>query len=73
MRVQTLFEERLNALTHAVGALMGVVALVLLVVYNSNKTSWSLFSVIVYGLSIIILFSSSTRKAKTLFQDYRPY
>src|SRR5690606_3575953 len=60
MRAQSLFEERLNALTHAVGALMGIVALVLLVVYNSNKTSWSLFSVIVYGLSIIILFSSST-------------
>jgi hemolysin III len=57
---QTLFEERLNALTHGVGALMGIAALVLLVVFNTGKTDWSLFSVIVYGLSIIILFSSST-------------
>src|SRR5690554_7828555 len=57
---QTLIEERLNALTHGLGALLGIAALVLLVVFNTNKTEWSLFSVVVYGLSIIILFSSST-------------
>ncbi|MCX7548653.1 hemolysin III family protein [Xanthomarina sp. F1114] len=57
---QTLAEERLNALTHGVGALMGIAALVLLIVFNTGKTDWSLFSVIIYGLSIIILFSSST-------------
>jgi hemolysin III len=58
--IQSLFEERLNALTHGVGALMGIAALILLVVFNTGKTDWSLFSVIVYGLSIIFLFSSST-------------
>jgi len=57
---QTLIEERLNALTHGLGALMGIGALVLLIVFNTGKTDWSLFSVIIYGLSIIILFSSST-------------
>jgi hemolysin III len=60
MKIQSLFEERLNALTHAIGAVLGIVALVLLIVYNSNKTDYSLFSVIVYGLSIIVLFSAST-------------
>jgi hemolysin III len=60
MKIQSLFEERLNALTHTIGAVLGIVALVLLIVYNSNKTDYSLFSVIVYGLSIIILFSAST-------------
>jgi len=60
MRTQTPFEEKLNALTHGVGALFGVIALVLLILHNSNKTDWSLFSVIVYGLSIIILFTAST-------------
>lgn len=60
MKEQTLFEEKLNALTHALGAVLGVVALVLLVVFDSHKTPWSLFSVIVYGLSIIILFTAST-------------
>ncbi len=60
MKTQSLFEEKLNALTHAFGALLGVVALVLLIVFNTHKSDWSLFSVIVYGLSIIILFSAST-------------
>lgn len=60
MKIQSHSEEKLNALTHAIGALLGIVALVLLIVYNTNKTNYSLFSVIVYGVSIIILFSAST-------------
>ncbi|MFI1743129.1 PAQR family membrane homeostasis protein TrhA [Thalassobellus sediminis] len=60
MHIQTAYEERLNALTHAFGTLFGIVALVLLVRFDSNKTVWSLFSVIVYGISIIVLFSAST-------------
>ncbi|GAL81496.1 predicted membrane protein hemolysin III homolog [Algibacter lectus] len=60
MRIQTPFEEKLNALTHGVGAVLGVVALILLIKYNAHKTPWSLFSVIVYGISIIVLFTAST-------------
>lgn len=60
MRVQSDLEEKLNAFTHAIGALLGIAALVLLIVFNTNKTYWSLFSVIVYGISIIILFTAST-------------
>ncbi|MCH4552762.1 PAQR family membrane homeostasis protein TrhA [Aestuariibaculum lutulentum] len=60
MRVQTEFEEKLNATSHAIGAIFGVVALVMLILFQTNKTAYSLFSVIVYGLSIIVLFSAST-------------
>lgn len=60
MRIQSPFEEKLNTITHAIGALFGIAALVLLIVYNTEKTPWSLFSVIVYGISIILLFSAST-------------
>ncbi len=60
MRIQTKLEEQLNAWTHGIGAALGIVALVLLIVYNSSSNSWSLFSVIVYGISIIILFLAST-------------
>lgn len=60
MRAQTPFEEKLNASTHAVGALLGIAALVLLIVFNTYKTNFSLFSVIVYGISIIVLFTAST-------------
>ena len=58
--MQTHFEEKLNALTHGIGAVLGVVALVLLIVFDSYKTPYSLLSVIVYGISIIILFTAST-------------
>lgn len=60
MRKQTPFEEKLNALTHGIGALFGIVALILLIVFETKKTDYSLFSVIVYGISIIILFTAST-------------
>lgn len=59
MRLQTRREEQLNALTHAIGALLGIAGFVLLIIFNTNKTEYSLFSVIVYGLSIIILFTAS--------------
>lgn len=59
MLVKISLEEKLNTLSHTFGALMGIVALVLLITFNSNKTDWSSFSVIIYGLSIIILFTAS--------------
>ncbi|WP_142785648.1 PAQR family membrane homeostasis protein TrhA [Changchengzhania lutea] len=60
MRIQTPFEEKLNAISHGIGILFGIVALIMLFVYEGEKTSWSLASVIIYGFSIIILFSAST-------------
>lgn len=60
MRIQTKQEEFYNALTHGIGAVLGILGLILLLVSNINKTSWSTFSVVVYGLSIIILFTAST-------------
>ncbi len=60
MRDQTLFEEKLNTITHGIGALFGVVALILLIAFDNKKTDWSLFSIIVYAVSIIVLFTSST-------------
>lgn len=60
MRIQSPFEEKLNAITHAIGALFGIAALVLLIAFNTKKTDWSLFSVVVYGISIIVLFTAST-------------
>lgn len=60
MKVQTQFEEKWNALTHGLGAVLGTVGLIWLVIKETHKTDWSLFSVIVYGLSIIILFTAST-------------
>ena len=73
MKIQSPFEEKLNALTHAFGAILGIVALVLLILFDSHKTSWSLFSVIVYGFSIIILFSASALYHSVTNQDNKQY
>lgn len=59
MRIQSDFEEKLNAWTHGFGAVLGIAGLVLLVSVKEHKTDWSLFSVIIYGISIIILFAAS--------------
>ncbi len=58
-RQQSVFEEKLNAWTHGLGALMGIAGLILLISFTNHKSDWSLFSVILYGLSIILLFSAS--------------
>lgn len=60
MRIQTPYEEKLNTISHAIGVLFGVVGTVLLILKQTNKTDWSLFSVIIYGLTIIVLFTAST-------------
>lgn len=54
-------EEKLNILTHGLGALLAVVALVLLVVEASGKGSViQLLSFTVFGVSLIILYTAST-------------
>ncbi|WP_452224764.1 PAQR family membrane homeostasis protein TrhA [Lacinutrix chionoecetis] len=60
MRIQTQQEELWNAITHGLGALLGVIGLILLILKDSQKTEYSLFSVVIYGASIIVLFTAST-------------
>lgn len=60
MRIQTPFEERLNAWSHGLGAVLGVVGLILLILFLQKEVPYALFSVIVYGASIITLFLAST-------------
>lgn len=73
MRVQSKLEEQLNASTHAIGAFLGIVGLVLLIVLDTQKSDWSLFSVVVYGISIIILFSASTLYHSVRSENKRHY
>ena len=60
MRAQTKLEEQLNAWSHGIGVIFGIIALIALVIYSDSSKPWSLFSVVVYGVSIIILFLAST-------------
>ncbi|WP_299336218.1 hemolysin III family protein [uncultured Psychroserpens sp.] len=60
MRTQSPLEERLNAWSHGIGAALGIAGLVLLILFLKKETPYALFSVIVYGVSIIVLFLAST-------------
>ncbi len=71
MRIQTKQEELWNALTHGIGAALGIVGLVLLILFETSKTNYSLFSVIVYGISIIVLFTASTLYHSILNEKHR--
>lgn len=60
-RYYTKREETLNVVTHAIGFLLSVVALVVLVFYASlNGDVWDIVSMAIYGSSLVILYFSST-------------
>ncbi|WP_159023473.1 hemolysin III family protein [Formosa sp. L2A11] len=59
MKIQSPLEERLNTITHAFGAVLGIIGLGLLLYYNEQNTAWTTFSVVIYGISVIVLFSAS--------------
>ena len=60
MSEQSKHEELLNAWSHGLGSVLGLIGLILLIINVDSSKPWALFSVIVYGLSIIILFTAST-------------
>lgn len=72
----TVGEEIFNAVTHGVGALLSVAALVIMVVFTSIYGNiWQIVSVSIYGATLVILYSISTiyhslthKKAKKVFQ-----
>jgi len=50
----------LNAISHSIGIVFGFVGLFLLLEKDSIKTKYSTFSIFVYSISFILLFSAST-------------
>lgn len=54
-------EEKLNVISHALGLVLSIIALVLLVVYSSIYGSAKhIVSFSIYGASLIVLYSAST-------------
>lgn len=73
--VQTLGEEIANAISHGIMAIFGVVALILLLIRSNQPLEY--VSAIIFGLSIIILYTMSTLyhalpngKAKNVFRRF---
>ena len=54
-------EEKLNVISHGIGLILSIAALVLLVVYASiYGSAWHVVSFSIYGASLIVLYSAST-------------
>lgn len=53
-------EEKLNVLSHGIGLLLSVIALILLVLKAITKSSIEVVSVTVFGVSLIVLYAAST-------------
>lgn len=71
-------EEVANAITHGIGAILSVAALVILIVFASIYSGvWHIISFTVYGVTMLLLFLCSTLvhslpegKAKDLFEIF---
>lgn len=54
-------EEKFNVISHAIGLVLSIIALVLLVVYSTiYGSAWHIVSFSIYGASLIVLYSAST-------------
>ena len=72
-RKYTLGEEIFNSTTHGVGAILSLVALILMIVFSSSLLE--VIASVIFGITLILLYISSTlyhaltnEKAKKVFQ-----
>lgn len=76
--VYSLSEELISSISHGVGALFGVAALVLCVVFSAlHGNPWAVVSSAIYGATLVILYSMSSiyhalkiNKAKRVFRVF---
>jgi hemolysin III len=77
-RTLTLGEEIFNSITHGIGALLSIAAIVILIVFAVKKgNAWHVVSFSIYGASLFLLYLSSTlyhsftkEKIKNLFARF---
>jgi hemolysin III len=54
-------EEKANAITHGIGAVFSVAALVILIIFASRfGTAWHVVSFTIYGVTMLLLYTAST-------------
>lgn len=75
-KAYTLGEEIASSITHGIGALLSIAALVLLIVFAAIKgTAWHVVSFSIFGSMLVIMYIQSTlyhaltnKKAKSVFR-----
>ncbi|RMA64142.1 PAQR family membrane homeostasis protein TrhA [Ulvibacter antarcticus] len=60
MRSQTPKEEFYNALTHGIGFLLTLLGFALLIVFHSYEAPFGILAIVLYGLSLSVLYFVST-------------
>ncbi|PLT35022.1 hemolysin III family protein [Bacillus sp. V5-8f] len=76
--VYTKKEEIVNAITHGIGVLLSIAALVFLVLFSVKQgTAWHITASSIYGATMVVLFAASTLvhsfppgKAKDVFEIF---
>ncbi|MEQ8219780.1 MAG: hemolysin III family protein [Arenibacter sp.] len=53
-------EEKLNTLSHGLGIILGLIGFVVLYQINDRHNSYGIFSIVVYSLTFVLLFTAST-------------
>ena len=59
MTIQTPIEERWNWMTHGFGAILFLIGTFILISNDKHITSYSSFAIIIYSVSLILLYTSS--------------
>ncbi|MFA5417127.1 MAG: hemolysin III family protein [Bacteroidales bacterium] len=73
-RQYSVQEEKLNVITHGIGLLLSIVALIVLVVSASlYGTVWHIVSFSIYGASLVVLYLASTLFHAAKNQEVRNY
>ncbi|MGB5270704.1 MAG: hemolysin III family protein [Eudoraea sp.] len=60
MKIDYHKEEKLNAISHGIGIFLGIIGFYLPLKFDTQKTEYSTISLVVYSISIILLFLAST-------------
>ncbi len=60
MNAQSPTEEKWNWITHGFGLILSILGLLVLISENAHRTVFSTFSIIVYGITLLVLYFAST-------------
>lgn len=55
-----MHEDSLNAISHAIGAILAIIGMILLLFQNAIKSEFSTFSILIYSFSLISMLVIST-------------
>jgi hemolysin III len=65
-------EELWHSISHGLGIVLGIIGLVLLLVTDTGKTSYSTMSILIYAGTVILLYTASTLYHAISHKQWKP-